>query len=122
MEFIGRNGALIEAARRDFHGFYVTATPEDVGLMNALVVTHAVFLHGINTPREQLQPVIRRVLERTCDATERVFTGLRENVRCCSSFQSLPLADQMRIARLVFDLHPSWLTEARKPGGVAGHS
>ena len=120
MEFIGSNGALIEAARRDFHGFYATASPEDVGLMNALVVTHAVFLRGVNTPREHLAPIIRDLLERTCDATERVFTGLRENVRCCSSFQNLPLADQMRIARLVFDVHPSWLFDGRAPGGLAG--
>jgi hypothetical protein len=117
MDFFGSNGALIEAARRDFHGFYATAAPEDVALMNALVLTHAVFLRGINTPREHLPPVIREVLERTCDATERVFTALRENVRCCSSFQSLPVPDQMRIARLVFDVHPSWLLESTPETG-----
>ena len=118
MDFIGRNGALIEAARRDFHSFYATASPEDVGLMNALVVVHGVFLRGVNTPRENLSRVIREVLERTCDATERVFTDLRENVRGCPSFQSLPLADQIRIARLVFDVHPTWLVDGGAPGGL----
>jgi len=117
MDFLGRNGALIEAARRDFHSFYATASPEDVGLMNALVIIHAVFLRGVNTPRENLTPIIRDVLERTCDATERVFTDLRENVRSCPSFQSLPLADQMRIARLVFNVHPTWLVDGGTPGG-----
>ena len=37
MEFLGANSALIEAARREFDSFYATASPEDVGWMNALV-------------------------------------------------------------------------------------
>ena len=109
MEFLGTNSALIEAARREFESFYATASPEDVGWMDALVVTHTVLLKCINTPRENLPPILRRVLERTCDATERVYTDLRENVRLCASFARLSAEEQMRIAQLVFEVPSTWL-------------
>ena len=72
-------------------------------------VTHAVLLKCINTPRENLPPILRRVLERTCDATERVYTDLRESVRLCASFARLSAEEQTRIAQLVFDVPSTWL-------------
>jgi hypothetical protein len=89
-------------ARRDFAEFYLLAPHEDALLMDGLVMAHAALVVGINAPREYVAPVMRDGLERTCDATERVFTGFREAVRACPTFQRVSDGERFAIEKIVF--------------------
>lgn len=93
---------LLETARENFAPFYATATPADEGLMDALVMAHAELVVGINSPREWVAPIIRDELERATDASERIFTELREKVRGCPAFVALTAAERAQIERCIF--------------------
>ena len=94
--------ALLQRSRREFPAFYASATLADALLMDALVLVSAAFHEGVTARRSRLPWPVRT--ERTCDETELAFVGAREAVRLSPSFQALPMADQMRIAGVLFDV------------------
>ncbi len=91
-------------ARRDFREFYLLATPEDEGLLDGLVMAHAALVVGINTPRENVAPVIRHELEKTADSVERLFTDLREAVRDCPTFQRVSGGERFAIEKMALQV------------------
>jgi hypothetical protein len=97
---------FLRDARRDFRQFYVTATPQDAGLMDGLVMTHAALVVGMNTIREGLDRETLAELEQACIAAEQKFSELREKVRACPTFNELIAAERAQIERMAFDVKP----------------
>jgi hypothetical protein len=89
-------------ARRDFPEFYRLATPADTGLMDGLVIMHAALVVGLNTSREGLDTGDRREVERATQEAEQQFTGLRERVRACPTFQRISDGERNAIERIAF--------------------
>lgn len=93
---------LLAEAKQRFRVFYLMASPEEEATMNALVLAHAAFLRASSAPRANLPPTLRAHLERSTDATERLFTHLREAVRASPTFARIPEGEQSQIARHAF--------------------
>lgn len=97
---------LLKASRRNFPGFYLTASEQDAGLLDGLVLAHVALATGINAPLEFVAPVIREQVERTTDATERVFMDFREAVRACPTFARVSIGEQIQIVRVLLNVSP----------------
>ena len=77
--------------------------------MDGLVMAHVALVTGINAPRAGVPARLRSAVEKTCDAAERVFTALRERVRGCPTFTTLPGNEQQRIESVILEVPPPWL-------------
>lgn len=93
---------LLADARRDFAGYYESATPADAMLLDGLVMAHAALVVGYNSLVTETDPGIRGELERNCVKAEQVFSGFRERVRRCPTFSALSPGEQVAIHRVVF--------------------
>lgn len=98
--------AWLDSARAAFPSFYATATPGDTELLNSLVLGHLALVVLINTPREHVAPALRSDLERAANATEQLFSNLREAVRNCRTFVALHLSEKEAIERIIFNVGP----------------
>jgi hypothetical protein len=87
----------------------VSATADDEAWMDVLVTAWAALGRGISIPRQFVAADERDSLERACDDAERQFMRARDRVRGCATFQRLALADQSRIAIILFDVFPPTL-------------
>ncbi len=94
--------AFLAVARRELEAFYGLASGRDAMLMDNLVMARVALLLALNLQRDGLPPEIRDRIERTTDATELLYTRLREAVRASVSFQVLPDRDQLPVRRGVF--------------------
>jgi len=103
MDFPGPRDPLAEA-RKSYVQFYLLASLEDEQLLDLLVITRAALLPIMNTPRDYVPPVIRDGVEKTTDATERVFTELREAVRACATFQRISDDERCAIEKVAFQV------------------
>ncbi len=101
----GGGCAQVTAARIEFAAFYADASDFDAALMDALVMMRRPLAEFSNLSRDHLRS-LRPGVERTSDAVEHVFTGLREMVRASVTFRRLNDAERSRIERLVFDMPP----------------
>lgn len=105
-------GRLLERARLELPGFYATANPRDIAVMDALVMARTALMIAINTPREDVAPAIRIELERATNANEQFFTDLRETVRSSPSFEALSEREQLLIERIVFSVSSRLASDA----------
>jgi len=94
--------AFLAVARREFAAYYRAAPVPDTMLMDNLVMARIALLIALNMNRERLPPEIRDRIERTTNATEQLYTRLREAVRASPTFRILSVADQQPILDGVF--------------------
>lgn len=94
--------AFLAVARRELEAFYGLASGRDAMLMDNLVMARVALLLALNLRRDGLPPEIRARIERMTDATELLYTRLREAVRASASFQALPGRDQVAVRLGVF--------------------
>ncbi len=98
--------AILHAARKNFPNYYAVALAHDVGLLDGLCLTRVALLIGINSPRPRVDVALRFELERTTDATERVFTELREAVRSSATFAVVPEEERIKLEQTIFEVRP----------------
>jgi hypothetical protein len=96
--------SLKASARHDFPGFYRLASSDDARLMDNLLMAHAGFLIGYHAPRPDDDPALKAEVERICDAAERLFMMVREEVRQCRAFRTAPVAEQFLIQKVLFEV------------------
>jgi hypothetical protein len=101
---IADTGVLLDRGRKQFAAYYRAASRSDAALFDTLLIAREVLLGNLATPREGLAESLRREVEKTADANERVFTALRERVRASASFAALNTVEQLIIERFVFDV------------------
>lgn len=94
--------AFLAVARVEFAAYYRIASVRDAMLMDNLVMARVALLIALNMNRDRLPQEIRDRIERTTNATEQLYTKLRETVRATPAFQSLPVADRQPILAGVF--------------------
>ena len=89
-------------ARHDFSEFYQLATEEEIMQMDGLVLMHAALVARMNVPREYIPRITRGGFERDTDTVERLFTGFREGVRACPTFQLVSDTERFAIETVAF--------------------
>ena len=97
-----QGSVILTEARRSFRSFYDTATVEDVLWMDALVLAWVGLTHGITVPRDTIPASDRLTFERACDALERHYVVVRDNVRGSCTFEHLSFRDRSVLAGALF--------------------
>jgi hypothetical protein len=96
---------LLDAARRDFPGFYASATRDDAVLLDVLIRVHAAFSDCMALPRD-MPPALRAHVVSLSNALEQSFLTAQQAVRQSPSFRALRASDRARIEAAVFQLNP----------------
>lgn len=96
--------AFLAVARREYAAYYRIAAVRDAMLLDNLVMARVALLIALNMKRDRLPQEIRDRIERTTNATEQLYTKLRETVRATPAFQSLTPAEREPILRGAFEV------------------
>ncbi len=97
---------MLREARSAFYDFYLTASPQDAHLMDAVVLGHAAMVVLLNAPREHVAPQVRRPLERVADGVDQLFAASREALRACETFRAVDQQTRDDIESMLLTIRP----------------
>jgi hypothetical protein len=104
MDGSSKSNVLLQTARQDFSWFYLTGTAREKQLMDMLVLTTSLI---VTLKHEAVAANATRAdPHETREAAERAFVELREKIRGCETFATLPPVEQRAIERVIFHRGP----------------